>query len=138
MIEVIFEPANPHDFSEEELQDAAVAIAGDVADTTVHIHVRKERGYGVTVEEVIHLWILGATAVTATGAAVAVLTNAVNWVRERSRNDRSSHPESKPRPRTLLLYDGTGKPLKRVRVSDPDQDPIEEIPDPDAESRPPP
>jgi hypothetical protein len=124
---VMLEPGNPRDFQEAELDQLARELQ-DEYEIEVEIAARPERGYGVTLHEVIHLWVDIAEIAGGMATGLALLRTVGKWARERWQRDRDEHPGSKPRPRTVTLYDAKGRPLKRIRIDLPVGEALEEEP----------
>jgi hypothetical protein len=112
---VVIEPGNPLDFEQEELEQLATWIKKEHG-VEIRTASRPERGYGVTFHEVIHIFVDVGGAAGGIAGGLAVLSTAVKWAQNRWRRDRDQHPGSKPRPRTITLYDSQGRPLKRLFV----------------------
>jgi hypothetical protein len=127
MTQVVLEPGNPHDFTQNELDELSKLLQGKHG-VDVRTVFRPERGYGVTFHEVIHVFVNVSEAATSIAGGVAVLKTVVTWAQNRWRKDRDQDPRSKPRPRDVMLYDGRGKPLKRVTIDSPSGEPTEEEP----------
>jgi hypothetical protein len=127
MTQVILEPGNPHDFDQKELDELSKRLQEE-HDVDVRTAFRPERGYGVTFHEVINVFVNVSEAASSIAGGVAVLKTVVTWAQNRWRKDRDNDPRSKPRPRVVMLYDGTGKLLKRVTVDSPSGEPTEEEP----------
>ncbi len=124
-MKVTISPGNPHDFSEGELEKLAQEIQQQTDDVTATVSIPLERGYGVTLHEVINLTVEVGKDIVALRVAYAVLQSIVLWARKRWQQDRQNRPDSKPRPRTITLWDGTGKAVKSVEINLPDGEPIE-------------
>jgi hypothetical protein len=127
MTQVVFEPGNPHDFNQKELDELANLLQEEHG-VDVQTAFRPERGYGVTFDEVINVFVNVSETASSIAGGVAVLKTVVTWAQNRWRRDRDRYPRSKPRPRVVTLYDGRGKPLKRVKVDSPSGEPVEEEP----------
>lgn len=134
--EIVLEPGNPQDFTEEELQALAENIRDQMPGITPRIVVREERGYGVTWAEVIHIYSMAKDVAANLAFWSGVLAPVVLWARARWKKDRELHPEATPRPRIVTLYGPDGTPLKQIRVAHPDGATTEEEVDP-SERRPP-
>jgi hypothetical protein len=126
MREVLIRPANPYDYTAEELEELAGLIRDADPDLVVSIDGRSERGYGVTPWEVVEVvatvgGAAGALQMTAQGFRAAVA-----WARRRWVKDRSDHPTEPPRPRSVrLLYGPDGSVLSQISIDLPDGEPLE-------------
>jgi hypothetical protein len=126
MTHYVLEPGNPYDFSQEELGALAAEITERIPAADISVKFRNERGYGVSLVEVIRVWTDIADAVKAAAEAGAVIALAVGWMRSRWRKDRDDHPDEPPRPRSVMLYGPGGEVLRSVRIDAPDGAPMEE------------
>jgi hypothetical protein len=126
-MEIVLEPGNPHDFSQVELSELANQLT-DLHGFPTRVGIREERGYGVTFHEVMHVWVDVVEATAGTGATAVLLKSIVDWARRRWKKDKADHPNSHPRPRSVILYDAKGHPIKIVRIDVPDGEPVEEEP----------
>lgn len=124
---VLLEPGNPYDLTPEELEELREEIIREFPDAEVQVAIRPERGYGVTLHEVLYIWdvttdIVGDITTVATPFAAAVA-----WARRRARKDREQHG-SNTRPRTVVLLGPDGKTVKQVVIEDADAEPTVETP----------
>jgi hypothetical protein len=117
------EPGNPHDFTRAELNEVAELVRAEQPDADVHICVRPERGYGVTDYEVLKL-VIEAAGVTVGG--LALVQKVIEWCAKRWKNDLEA--TGRPRRRSVMIYDANGRPVKHVRIQEPDGVPIVEDP----------
>lgn len=132
---IVFDPGNPHDFTDGGLEEFQVAMAQEF-ETDVIIDRREERGQGVTFVEILHIWIEAGEI-----ASPAIIAKQVGgWLRTRRRSEAEITP--KPRTRLADIYGPTGELLKSVRVendtvqiSEPSQDTKRERPRPPPPSR---
>jgi len=118
MATLIVEPGNPHDLTEEEERELLAAASDAAPDDVVRVVRRPEEGYGVTLQEVLHVFVENLDLATAGAGALAGL---VKWLRARWKKDG--------RTRVVLIYGPDGRPLKTIRIAEPDGDPVEEPPD---------
>ena len=131
MSRIILEPANPFDFEDGDLEKLADELRNVAGKATV-VARRPEHGYGVSFNEVLHVWIvwnqLGGPAASAVVIAVTKLAVS-RWKRDRAR-----HPD-KTRPRSVTIWGPNGKPLKSITVDAEEGDepevrdnPVDDIP----------
>ena len=117
---IIVESKNTRDVKLSELADFAEALRTAYPDAEVET-VGKEwssGALGVTLYEVFTVWLpVGITY-------AQVLAAFVHWARERFK-------KSPGRPKSLTIYDATGKPLKSVTLHSPESAPIEDERRPD-------
>jgi hypothetical protein len=127
---IILEPGNPFDF-DGELEELAEELRSKTGKTTV-VARRPEHGYGVSLHEVLHIWVvwnnLGGPAAT------ALLLAVTGWAVRRWKQDQAKHPD-RPRPRSVIIWGSNGRPLKSITVDKQDGDepvvidePLNEIP----------
>ncbi len=125
MTRLVLEPGNPYDFTQGELGALAEALREE--DTTldvVTIH-RPEEGYGVTLTEVLHIFVEHKDEVVlGTRAGVKLM----QIMRDRWKRDG--------RERVVIVYGPDGEPLREVRIAGPDGDAVDA--DPPTEPREPP
>src|SRR4051794_15205091 len=112
---VVIEPGNPHDFTQDELEELGAELREAEPDLDVQFAVREERGYGVGLIEVLHVFVENKDLILAGGGALAAL---VRWLKKRWEKDR--------RPRSVIFYGPDGEPVKNILVDAPDGDPVEE------------
>jgi len=127
MTQVVLEPGNPHDFTQNELDELSKLLQ-EQHGVDVRTAFRPQRGYGITFPEVINVFVDVSEAASSIAGGIAVLKTVVTWAQNRWRKDRDKDTRSKPRPRVVVLYDGGGKLLKRVTVDSPSGEPTEEEP----------
>jgi hypothetical protein len=115
--EIIIEAGNPFDFDEKHLVPLIAEVQAETGLPT-RAAFRKEEAYGVSLYEVIFVWI-------PKGYALArVLQPIIKFARNRFRRDKEQHPES-PRPRSITILGPDGRPLKSVVIRSPDAEPEE-------------
>jgi hypothetical protein len=119
----ILEPGNPDDFSQDELEELRIEIEREFEGARVEVTLRPERGYGVTLEEVLVVWDVATDLVGDVTTVAGPIGFIIGWMRRRSRRERDEHPDSRPRPRTIQIYGPDGKALKRVVIEDPEAEP---------------
>jgi hypothetical protein len=122
----VLEPGNPFDFTRDELDAIAAEIGEQIPNVDVSIKLRDERGYGVSLVEVMRISTEVADAVKATAEAAGVIALIVAWMRSRWNKDRKDHPDGRPRPRSVVLYGPNGEILRSVQIDAPDGAPVEE------------
>jgi hypothetical protein len=111
------EPGNPHDFRVEELEALAEIVRSTHPGTEVHIVERPERGYGVTLYEVLKLVADFGKDAVEVAEAIVVLKTVVGWATARWNQDKHAHGTA--RPRSITLYDGDNKPVTSVTIDEP-------------------
>ncbi len=121
---LLLEPGNPFDFTDQELEELIAAVRNDVPDLKVDVAVREEVGYGVTLIEVLHVFVEHKEEISLTAGAVGAV---IRWMKRRWERDKG-------RQRAVLIWGPRGEPLKSVKIDDPDGEPVEE--DPPQENRP--
>jgi len=113
--EIIIEPGNPFDFDAEDFGPLLAEIQAATGVPT-RAAFRKEEAYGVSLYEVIFVWI-------PQGVAVAkALQPIIKFARKRFRREKEQHPES-PRPRSITILGPDGRPLKSVVIRSSDEEP---------------
>lgn len=125
-MKIVVEPGDPFDFDDDELHELADRIRRSEPGGIVDVAKRPEHGYGVTLIEVLNLYleIYGATG-TAWGTIKAV-RGSVEWLQQRWRKDSEDNPEERPRPRSLRVYDENGKLIGRVWIEEPNGEAVED------------
>lgn len=118
MARVIIEPGNPHDLTDAEERELIAAISEAAPDVEVRVVRRPEEGYGVTLNEVVHVFVENPELATVGAGALVGL---FRWLRERFRKDG--------RHRIVPIYGADGRILRTVRIEGPDGDPVEGPPD---------
>jgi hypothetical protein len=118
-MKVILDPGNPFDFDDDELNDLADQIRRLEPDDIVTVAKRPEHGYGVTLIEVLNLYLDIAGAAGTVLGTIKAVRQSVEWLQQRWRKDSEDNPEQGPRPRSLCVYDENGKLLGRVRIDEP-------------------
>lgn len=112
MSRIILEPGNPFDFDDDALDELARELHAASGKATV-VARRPEHGYGVTFNEVLHVWVVwnNLGGPYAVGLVLAVR----KWAVKRWKADRAAHPDQ-PRPRSVTIWGANGKPLKSIKV----------------------
>jgi hypothetical protein len=117
---VLLDPANPHDFSRAELEELAEEIRAVAPGTEVVPAFRPEEGYGGPLHEVLYIWHESKE-----GVETAVLLGAaVKWMKRRWDGDRDKHPD-KPRARSVVEIEEE-RIVRRIKIDLPDGDASED------------
>ncbi len=97
----------------------------EVPNAHVTVQRREELGYGVTLYEVIQVIadVRGAGGDLLVGALAQPL---IKWMRERWQQDRDKHPDSKPRPRSIVFFDADRNKFRSITIDLPDGEPHED------------
>lgn len=118
-MEIIVQPKVANDPPQAEL-DELVASLRHVSDgSPVRVHTEPQIGHGITLEQVIYVWIPWHDIGTALLGAVA--GKAVDWL-------LSLRKRGAPRPRTVLLYGADGKPLRTIEDKGDGAEPVVRAP----------
>jgi hypothetical protein len=120
MTRLIVEPGNPYDLTDDEERELLAAMRESAPNDDVRVVRRPEQGYGVTLHEVVHVFVENPELVPVGAGALAGL---VRWLRARWRKDG--------RIRVVPIYGPDGRALKTIRIEGPHGDPIEGPPDED-------
>ena len=134
MTRVFMEPGNPHDVSQEDLEDLAALVRTDQPRLAVEVFIGEEQGYGVTFAEVLRIYIDAGEIAGDSAALFAPFWIAVRWMRARWDRDKQTHDGEPPRTRYVTLYGADGNKLKSVKIDIPDGEP-EEIDEPQSPHR---
>jgi hypothetical protein len=117
---LLFDPANPYDWSETEIAAECRAITADLDDIEAVPALRQEVGYGGPLAEFWHLWMEFSAGVDA-AAATALVGHTANKMRIRLlgrwRRDKDARNEGeRPRPYAFAIYDREGEVIASGRV----------------------
>lgn len=115
-------PGNPNDFSTDELQELHERISR-AASVPVSVEPNPQRGYGVTLWEVMDIVSTVGGAAAAVEMALRGFAAVVKWMQERWRREKQNNPNRRIRPKCVTLYDGEGKILRTVLIDEPDGEP---------------
>lgn len=118
MANVIVEPGNPHDLTEDEERELLAVMKEADPDVDVRVVRRPEEGYGGPLTEVVHVFVENPQLL---GIGAGALGGLYAWLRKRFRKDG--------RPRFVPIYGGDGRVLKTVRIEGPNGDPVEGPPE---------
>ena len=110
------------------MKESILAADPEVA---VEVVMPEERGYGVTLHEVLRIWTEVKESENAIFQTVVGVKLAVEWMRKRWQKDSDDHPGQRPRPRSVLIYGPNGEPLERVQIDLPAGQPIPGPPEDD-------
>lgn len=124
MSSIIVKPGNPHDFSGEELDDLRRHLAQKVPDADVVVESRDERGYGVTLYEVVQV----VADIRGAGGDY-VIAAVVLWMRRRWKRDKQQGRA--PRPRSVIILDSEGNKIRSYDIDEPDGEAVEASEDDD-------
>jgi hypothetical protein len=116
---IVVEPGNPYDFTRDALDALRREIELTDGSLEVVLDVREERGYGVTLHEVIRLVWEGTEDISTAGGAVSAFAIAVKLAKARWWKAKNEHPAQSPRPRSVTLYDARGNPVKAIVIDEP-------------------
>ncbi len=130
MSEILLELGNPLSLRREELEHLIVALESCDSSYKVRLAYNDQRGYGVTWWEVLHVWVPWHEIGT---AAAAKLTEVlIEWARHKLKGETEG-----TRPRSVTIYDPTGKPLKKIKIGAKGEEEIDVCkPDSDSPARP--
>lgn len=117
---ILLDPANPYDFSREELEALAKTLEADSPGTDVVAAFRLEEGYGGPWSEVLYIWHEGKEV----AETAVLLAGAVKWMKSRWHRDYAKHPD-KPRPRNVVEIEEE-RIVRDVRIDLPDGEAVEE------------
>lgn len=120
MPRLILEPGNPHDLDRATLDDLAAELRGVSPEYAVDVFVGEERGYGVTLSEVLRIYMEAGDVAGNTAALLAPFFAAAEWARRRWHRDLKDAPDQNPRPRAVTLYGPDGEALRSVKIDLPD------------------
>jgi hypothetical protein len=113
--EIIIEPGNPFEFDPSDLEDLRRDLEED-SNVSARTAFREEDGYGVSMHEVIWVWVPHGVSIANT------LRILIAWGRGRWKRERDDQPEATPRPRSIIILGPDGRPLKSVVIrSDTDE-----------------
>lgn len=126
MTQIRIRPANPYDFSQNELDTLAEEIRQEDPTLEVEISALPERGYGVTPMEIITIIATAGGAAAALRETAKATVAAVRWMRRRWQKDKQEC-DGTPRRRVIrILYGPNGEQLKSIAIDEPDGTPQEE------------
>lgn len=111
-------PGNPYDFSAEELDDLRQHLAREAPGADVVVESRDERGYGVTLYEVVQV----VADVRGAGGDY-VIAAVILWMRRRWKRDKQQGMA--PRPRSIIVVDSEGNKLRSYDIDEPDGEAVE-------------
>lgn len=123
---IVVEPGNPYDFTRDELDALRREIEATDGSLEVILDVREERGYGVTLHEVIRLVWEGTEDISTAGGAVSAFAIAVKLAKARWWKAKNEQPTQAPRPRSVTLYNARGNPVKAIVVDEPNGEAIQD------------
>lgn len=125
-MKVMLEPGNPFDFDDDELDELADQIRRLEPGDIVNVAKRPEHGYGVTLIEVLNLYLEISGAAGTVWGTIKAVRKSVEWLQQRWRKDSKDNPDERPRPRSLLVYDENGKLIGSVRIDEPNGEAVED------------
>ncbi len=123
---LFLEPGNPHDLGRADLEELATLIREADPSQNPEIHVGEEVGYGVTLAEVLRIYMEIGEIAGDTASVLAPFWLAVKWAKGRWQRDKDTHPGEKPRPRYVTLFDARSDKLKSIKIDEPNGDPEED------------
>lgn len=124
MSSILVKPGNPHDFSSEELDDLRQHLAREAPEADVVVESRDERGYGVTLYEVVQV----IADVRGAGGDY-VIAAVILWMRRRWKRDKEQG--KRPRPRSIIILDPEGNRLRSYDIDEPEGEAVEASEDDD-------
>jgi hypothetical protein len=104
---IVLDPDNPYDFTDNAIEVLCVGLSREF-DTSLRVDRRDERGQGVTLVEILHVW-MDIGSVASTGLLV---TRLGAWLL--ARRQKEAQATERPRPRTANLWGPKGECLKTV------------------------
>jgi len=122
---VVLEPGNPFDLTEDDLGKLKQDVEAAEASASVRVYKRDERGYGVTLIEVINVFIAAGEVVGAGYGLGQAGKAVIDFMKNRWNRDKTDHPGQSPRPRSIRFYDEEGNLLRTINIDEPDGDPTE-------------
>ena len=114
---IILQARDPHDITPEEVQELAALFYANF-EYKVDIATNPEQvGKGITLNEVLYIWLIPAGFFLAKKAAEEVAKIVIQWTRNRLRKKGTTR-----RPTTIFIYGPNGKVIKSVVVKDATQE----------------
>jgi hypothetical protein len=120
---IILEPGNPYDFQRSELEQLSDIVTRETG-VPARPAMREEEGYGVSLHEVLYVWILSEPF--RVELEKKLLDLVIDWARDRWRKEKEEHPDAEPRPRSVTILGPDGEPLKALVVRDDSSEPEED------------
>lgn len=105
MLELLVQPQNPLDLRPEDLSGLVSTLKGTETNTNVQLAYFNNEAVGVTLHEVLAIWVL-STPVT-----VPTLNKIIGLCLDALAEHFKKHPN---RPHTVTIYGADGMPLKQV------------------------
>lgn len=117
---VIIAAGNPHDIAIEDLQDLATQVA-TVTGLEVEVRQTKEYGAGVTLWEVLRVWLPDQQLIE--GALYASLVTVLtSWFKARFKK-----PHGRQRKKSVTIYGPDGSPLRHITIAEEVAEPSDEV-----------
>lgn len=122
---ILLEPGNPSDFDDKELQVLVDQLQTPAGTVTVRIHRRPERGYGVSLFEVLHVYLEVAGAAGTVWSSGEIVHKVISFMKSRWQKEKARNPRELTRPRSVNFYDEFGRLLARYNIDEPEGDAVE-------------
>jgi hypothetical protein len=119
-VTILLDPANPYDFSRDELEELAVEIRTHTPQVEVLPIFRPEDGYGGPWAEVLYIWHEAKEGIE----TAILLASAVKWMKRRWERDRIRHPDN-PRSRSVMLIEDE-LVVRNIKIDLPNGEAVEE------------
>jgi hypothetical protein len=124
---IYLDAGNPYDFERDALDELAATLNREVEDIEAVPKLRDETGYGVTLHEVLVIWMGTGAAIQTASYAKTIVTHSVDFLRRRWRKDHEQSGDA-VRPRTLWVADADGRIIQQITIDLPDGTPQESAP----------
>jgi hypothetical protein len=121
MADFLIRGANPYDLSMEDLEALAQELREN-AEVDVTAEEPREFGYGVTLEQVLHIVQQVEDLAIDTAGVLTVMNIAIQWARRRWRSEAMERGEKNARPRRIILFGPDGQAIRNVLIDQPNGD----------------
>jgi hypothetical protein len=121
MTKILIEPQNPLDLRPEALADLVDAVRDIDSAFEIQFAAHEQRGYGVTLWEVLFIWIGGKVAETTIDS---ITNSAIDWAKRRFNVPNKGH-----RPKSITILGPDGRAVRRIKLDPKTREPDLDGPD---------
>lgn len=113
-MQLLLEPGNPYDITKEDLEELRQTLAEQLEGVDVAVAYHPPKGAGVTLDEVLHIWLPGWEFLRDEGYSL-LLGAVLNEMRQRFQRRRGAK-----RRKVIVIHNPDGGEVEVITLQDPD------------------
>lgn len=114
MQQLLLEPGNPYDITKEDLEELRQQLRAQLNGVEVAVAYHPHKGAGVTLDEVLHIWLPGWEFLRDEGYSM-LLGAAIESMRQ-----RFARRHGAKRRKVIVIHGPDGGEVEQITLQDPD------------------